>query len=411
MMKNVKRRLGTALIGVLTVSLYSGCKDESEAPDGNSCKFGTEKCTCNTNGTCNSGLKCLSDICVDVNDVIGDADADADTDSDADADTDSDADADTDSDADADTDSDADTDTDSDADADTDSTLCVPGEVVTCPCADDGQGVQTCAETGDRFGPCQCSPVPDDTDDPILGECDYTPCTGDICAEPDGCCEASTCGSWLFPVDSGFSENYCYPNCDPTSDDEACRCGDVCVDFQDGVATCLPTGALQLSDLSLVVGADSDTAVLVDTVDVSFSATLSGQAIPSSAIYAYWSEYENDLGGTEHELVLRSDGLAADDEIWIVIAHIPEATFIAGEGQYPLINEAVDDYNFYVEIYSGYLDADNTISELWLETIIEDAVLDIHATCEPCTADASECDACAFSLSAGFFGIRTKVDL
>jgi hypothetical protein len=34
MMKNVKRWLGTALIGLLTVSLYSGCKDESEAPDG-----------------------------------------------------------------------------------------------------------------------------------------------------------------------------------------------------------------------------------------------------------------------------------------------------------------------------------------------------------------------------------------
>jgi len=34
---------------------------------------------------------------------------------------------------------------------------CVPGAQVSCPCLNGGQGVQVCADGGDRYGACQCA--------------------------------------------------------------------------------------------------------------------------------------------------------------------------------------------------------------------------------------------------------------
>ncbi len=287
---------------------------------------------------------------------------------------------------------------------------CVPGKVMDCPCIGGGKGVQECSESGDSWGECTgCGEAVGETDPTELGECDYTTCIGDICEEPSDCCDASACGSWLFLPEYGFSENYCYPMCDP-EEAGSCKCDDVCVPIDDGLALCLPEGGFYIESLEIPVGGDMDSAVLIDAGETSYEAFIGADDIPASVIYAFWSEYEDENGEAQRELIIRSDGISLSNDIWISVVYIPEALFLKGEDRYPYINES-DEYNFFFEFYSGNLDSSGSISELWLESIGEDAELEIGATCEPCTADDAECETCEFSIAATFFGIRTKVEL
>ncbi len=101
--------------------LAGGCGDPADTADEEACPIGSETCPCTGGGGCDTGLTCLSKICVNKGDTGGDADTDGDTDADTDTDTDADTDTDTDGDTDADTDADTDTDADGDTDADADS--------------------------------------------------------------------------------------------------------------------------------------------------------------------------------------------------------------------------------------------------------------------------------------------------
>ena len=282
---------------------------------------------------------------------------------------------------------------------DCDGSGCVPGAIQACPCLGGGEGIQECSESGDSWGDCQ------GCEDTELGECDYTTCTGDICAEPEDCCDNTACGSYIFTEEWGAAENYCYPMCDPEAETDPCKCGDVCVDFGDGFSTCLGTSAVTVNNLSLPVGADVDASVFLDTqeVDVDYTATLGDETIAFDFFYAYWDDTE---------MILEADGFFGSNGIWILFVVIPEAIMEAGVGEYPVYDEENNTFNFSVELYSGTLDSDYKFEEVWLETpFVEDAVIAIEQTCEPCTADAEECEACEFSLDSLMFAMRTKLQL
>lgn len=277
---------------------------------------------------------------------------------------------------------------------------CVPGKVSECPCGDGTNGTQECDDDG-TWGPCEgCEEQ--------LGECDYTACIGDICEEPEDCCENSGCNSFVFDADWGAIENYCYPLCDPEEEDP-CKCDDVCLDFGNGFATCLPIGTVVIDNLRLPVGSDFDTSQLVVASEVSFEVELADESVPVDYFYAYWDEYEYE-GSQMRDLIIRAEGVVDTDVIWILFVAVPEELMATGEGTYPLIDEENDELNFSIDLYSGILSGDG-IGELWLESLVDDAQLVIEETCDPCTAeDVAECDVCEFSLQALFFGMKIKLD-
>jgi len=109
---------------LILAGLAVACEDAPEYVA--ECDQGSLRCDCYDNGTCDEGLTCSSEVCVEEDGDTGGADGDGDGDGDTDGDTDGDADSDSDADSDADTDADADTDGDGDGDTDT-------GPLETCP--------------------------------------------------------------------------------------------------------------------------------------------------------------------------------------------------------------------------------------------------------------------------------------
>ena len=282
---------------------------------------------------------------------------------------------------------------------------CTPGRQVECACEGGEVGYQICAETGDSWGECEgCEPVSGGTDPSDLDDCEYNACVGDICEEPEDCCEASACGSWYYGSEYGFSENYCFPMCDESSD-ELCKCGDVCVDFGGGFTVCLPEGSFELNNQKLPVGEDFESAYLVDATESDLKASIGSDDIPISTLYAYWWEGDDP---EDRWMVIRTEGMSLSNDFWSVNIYIPEPIIESGVGTYPLYNE--EDYNFLVEVHSGNMNSDGEITDLWLETLVDDAELNIAATCEPCPADEVECEECEFSVSAYFFGMRSKYE-
>lgn len=68
MISNKLRRKPITLglsMGVLAVLALLGACDSSNTGAGNSCPVGEKRCACFSNDTCNDGLVCLSDVCVE----------------------------------------------------------------------------------------------------------------------------------------------------------------------------------------------------------------------------------------------------------------------------------------------------------------------------------------------------------
>lgn len=291
---------------------------------------------------------------------------------------------------------------------------CVPGQREECACGGGESGYQVCDESGDSWGECTgCEADGNETDDSTntddssdVDECEYTSCVGDICEEPEDCCDSSACSSWYYEPEYGFSENYCLPMCDDTA--SSCKCGDECVDFGDGFVVCLPEGGLSISQ-KLPVGEDSDSVVFMDVTESDFEAYLGSDEIPVSTLYAYWWE-----GDTEDDrwMIIRTEGISLSNDFWSIYIYIPASTFESGVGTYPLYDDETEEYFFYIEVLSGNLSINKEITDLWLESVLDNASLEIVATCEPCPVDEEEadCEECEFSIAALFFGMRSKLD-
>ncbi len=346
---------------------------------------------------------------------------------------------------------------------------CTPGTRRTCVCEDGSEGGAECSEIGDGFGPCLGCDAPaaddggvdtvdmassdalgsdahsetesdsesvlnrdtatmsigDDSDgtdaddtgdfedsdrDTVLGECDYNACIGSVCDAETSCCEESFCGDVMFSREYGFGESYCYPVCDLDAEEMPCKCGDECIPFGD-IAACLDTGDVTLRDLTLPTGADYDAAYVVEAKTVDYSATLGESDIPISYFYAYWVEYETSSNMSVRELVLRGDGLADNSRAWFFLVYIPEELFITAEPgiPIPLFDENEMNLNYFVEVYSATLDDNGEIADVWMESVIDDAVLTIENTCIPCTLMDVECESCTFSLDARLLEMRGKL--
>ncbi|MBN1774140.1 MAG: hypothetical protein JXB32_22970 [Deltaproteobacteria bacterium] len=108
------REVRVAVAAFALLAMVGGCpSDDGSAP-------GTERGPCHADGTCDSGLVCLSGLCVRPGDAGADAVADADAEPDTEPDAVSDADAEPDTEPDAVSDADAEPDTEPDAVSDAD---------------------------------------------------------------------------------------------------------------------------------------------------------------------------------------------------------------------------------------------------------------------------------------------------
>ena len=285
---------------------------------------------------------------------------------------------------------------------------CTPGKVDSCDCENGNQGVRICRDSGESWGECEGCEDPEEPYEE--GDYDAT-CIGDICGAPSECCENTVCGSVVFGSYLDSIENYCYPSCDPDGSEVLCDGGDICVDFGDDIATCLKPGEISFSDMILPVGVDYDTAVVVEGTDVDHTAGLGNDDFSFDIFYAYWNEYQDADDRTARELVIRADGLDEPDGIWNLIITVPEALIQQGVGSYPWYDEADETFNFSIDLYSGTLNDDFDYEAMWLESLTDDAVLDIDQTCDPCSSEDAECDVCEFSFDALLFGMKSKLDL
>jgi hypothetical protein len=160
------------------------------------------------------------------------------------------------------------------------------------------------------------------------------------------------------------------------------------------------------------VGSDLGTSIVVEATDVDYSAVLGEDTIDFNIFYAYWSEYTGeDDDETYRELIVRAEGLSGADGLWIFLLSIPEALMAAGVGEYPVYDEETDTVNFWAELYYGIMDSEYYLEELWLESLLDNAVLAIEATCDPCTAEVAECDVCQFSVDVLLLSMRTKINI
>ncbi len=312
------------------------------------------------------------------------------------------------------------------------SETCVPGDLKVCPCAEGGTGVQECESSGQKWGICEgCTGNSDadadadtdadidadtdadadtdsdadaDADTDADSDCVYNDCEGSICSDLEECCENSECGSWVFPS-TRYSENYCYPMCDESAEDDPCKCGDVCVDLW-GLPLCLGVGGFALDNFSIPVGIDDEAAVLLDGNNIDYIAMHDGKDVLLDVFYANWYEYNG-----EKELDLWAQGNAGPNKAWVLGIYIPEALYNQGIGDYPMYDEATDSINFYVELYSANYDSTNQFTDIWRENVTdaEGAVLSINKTCEPCLNASESCDPCEFSINIGWYALRAKL--
>lgn len=313
-----------------------------------------------------------------------------------------------------------------------DTNACQTGELQTCPCIGGGTGVQECDENrvwGDCRG-CDGSADSDadsdsdsdgdgdsdsdsdadsdaDSDSDADTECAYNDCEGDICADPEDCCVESGCSSWYYGT-SGYLENYCYAQCDPNADTDPCKCGDACVDLS-GMAVCLGTGRLVMTELTIPVGADSNSSVQVDAARVNYTMVHDNESIEFQFFEANWYEYSDG----SREVDVWAQASAGTDTAWILGIYIPEETFDQGAGTYPLYDETTDTVNFYIELYTGIYDSSNRFVEIWRENVptAAGATVTIDKTCETCTTASGDCDECIFSADIPWFAMRAKVSL
>ena len=134
--------------------------------------------------------------------------------------------------------------------------VCEPGEINTCPCGDGEEGVQTCGDSGDRWGSCECGDIDhlrDDTDvgggtggdtgsdaPPALD----TPLASDTASSLDNCAGTGICADAnetcvRFSADLAL----CITTCVPTGAADQCAAGRSCLNVGDAS----PSGGLCLS--------------------------------------------------------------------------------------------------------------------------------------------------------------------
>ena len=170
------------IVILIIAALAVACEEDAHEYEVD-CEPGALRCECYDNQTCDEGLDCVSEICVERDADTGEG---GDGDSDGDGDTDGDADGDSDSDSDA--DSDADTDGDTDADTDT-------GVLEKCPVSINAGSL--CALT--RSWGAECENLGGKLVETIDCTADYRCCILPICPEEkceEGCREG---GGWIVP--------------------------------------------------------------------------------------------------------------------------------------------------------------------------------------------------------------------